>query len=142
MVALVQTAVVRQENDALFGEQVVQLELAELDVGPGGVAEVVKPHERGLDARGSVRVQRRHEAERDVLVERPEHQEVDAGEIEAGLGERLLGAAARGPRRGIHELFGRAFQVELRRRDRKSTRLNSSHGYISYAVFCLKKKNN
>src|SRR5687768_17715785 len=29
----------------------------------------------------------------------------------------------------------------LRRRDRKSTRLNSSHGYISYAVFCLKKKN-
>src|SRR5947208_11447258 len=28
-----------------------------------------------------------------------------------------------------------------RRRDRKSTRLNSSHQIISYAVFCLKKKN-
>src|SRR2546422_6355171 len=28
----------------------------------------------------------------------------------------------------------------LRETDRKSTRLNSSHGYISYAVFCLKKK--
>src|SRR5687768_18258578 len=28
----------------------------------------------------------------------------------------------------------------LRAPDRKSTRLNSSHGYISYAVFCLKKK--
>src|SRR5687768_18190566 len=28
----------------------------------------------------------------------------------------------------------------LAERDRKSTRLNSSHGYISYAVFCLKKK--
>src|SRR2546429_1693972 len=28
-----------------------------------------------------------------------------------------------------------------KRIDRKSTRLNSSHGYISYAVFCLKKKN-
>src|SRR5205809_2782201 len=28
----------------------------------------------------------------------------------------------------------------LAARDRKSTRLNSSHGYISYAVFCLKKK--
>src|SRR2546429_1847526 len=27
-----------------------------------------------------------------------------------------------------------------RTKDRKSTRLNSSHGYISYAVFCLKKK--
>src|SRR5687768_18130009 len=31
--------------------------------------------------------------------------------------------------------------LRLRRKaDRKSTRLNSSHGYISYAVFCLKKK--
>src|SRR2546422_8189483 len=28
----------------------------------------------------------------------------------------------------------------VRQLDRKSTRLNSSHGYISYAVFCLKKK--
>src|SRR2546422_11423234 len=28
----------------------------------------------------------------------------------------------------------------LSAQDRKSTRLNSSHGYISYAVFCLKKK--
>src|SRR2546422_4275396 len=28
----------------------------------------------------------------------------------------------------------------LQEGDRKSTRLNSSHGYISYAVFCLKKK--
>src|SRR5687768_18137054 len=31
--------------------------------------------------------------------------------------------------------------VLVARLDRKSTRLNSSHGYISYAVFCLKKKN-
>src|SRR2546422_6515646 len=30
--------------------------------------------------------------------------------------------------------------VQRHRLDRKSTRLNSSHGYISYAVFCLKKK--
>src|SRR2546422_8969602 len=30
--------------------------------------------------------------------------------------------------------------TELALLDRKSTRLNSSHGYISYAVFCLKKK--
>src|SRR2546429_6951189 len=32
-------------------------------------------------------------------------------------------------------------RLEETNRDRKSTRLNSSHGYISYAVFCLKKKN-
>src|SRR2546422_5776892 len=33
-------------------------------------------------------------------------------------------------------------QIGPFRGDRKSTRLNSSHGYISYAVFCLKKKKN
>src|SRR5205809_3158098 len=32
------------------------------------------------------------------------------------------------------------FKTRQATRDRKSTRLNSSHGYISYAVFCLKKK--
>src|SRR3712207_8562946 len=34
----------------------------------------------------------------------------------------------------------RALARRARRRDRKSTRLNSSHANISYAVFCLKKK--
>src|SRR5687768_18359063 len=33
-----------------------------------------------------------------------------------------------------------ATDILVERLDRKSTRLNSSHGYISYAVFCLKKK--
>src|SRR2546422_7137108 len=36
----------------------------------------------------------------------------------------------------------RAAQSWVLKTDRKSTRLNSSHGYISYAVFCLKKKKN
>src|SRR5436305_14272290 len=35
----------------------------------------------------------------------------------------------------------RALERHHQRRDRKSTRLNSSHVRISYAVFCLKKKN-
>src|SRR5687768_17720053 len=35
-----------------------------------------------------------------------------------------------------------ALTTALEQQDRKSTRLNSSHGYISYAVFCLKKKTN
>src|SRR2546429_5748302 len=34
----------------------------------------------------------------------------------------------------------RRVEIPVRAGDRKSTRLNSSHGYISYAVFCLKKK--
>src|SRR5207253_5121733 len=35
----------------------------------------------------------------------------------------------------------RELQVAVQKQDRKSTRLNSSHVAISYAVFCLKKKN-
>src|SRR5438445_5299413 len=38
------------------------------------------------------------------------------------------------------EMILRDLTVSGRRRDRKSTRLNSSHANISYAVFCLKKK--
>src|SRR2546427_13306138 len=47
----------------------------------------------------------------------------------SGARGRLLGAA--------HECSGKDAAQE---RDRKSTRLNSSHSQISYAVFCLKKK--
>src|SRR3712207_8316246 len=36
---------------------------------------------------------------------------------------------------------GEPIRIALRARDRKSRRLNSSHANISYAVFCLKKKN-
>src|SRR2546422_1362797 len=39
----------------------------------------------------------------------------------------------------VRQAGGLAAHVPLET-DRKSTRLNSSHGYISYAVFCLKKK--
>src|SRR5258708_20657786 len=43
-------------------------------------------------------------------------------------------------RNGPHEAIGPA--ANIKRADRKSTRLNSSHQIISYAVFCLKKKKN
>src|SRR2546422_11523359 len=46
-------------------------------------------------------------------------------------------SAVPGMRRGA---AARARRRARARQDRKSTRLNSSHGYISYAVFCLKKK--
>src|SRR2546429_5936045 len=64
-------------------------------------------------------------------------------EIPADAAERhlLLGVG----QRDAVQLLGAVERVlaDARRRilsDRKSTRLNSSHGYISYAVFCLKKK--
>src|SRR2546422_7004528 len=56
------------------------------------------------------------------------------------------GRPSRGFRPGVglpwsaHRTAGRQAARASSRRDRKSTRLNSSHGYISYAVFCLKKK--
>src|SRR3712207_2235437 len=45
-------------------------------------------------------------------------------------------------RLGELDLARRKVDPMDRRRDRKSTRLNSSHANISYAVFCLKKKKN
>src|SRR5690554_7679307 len=43
---------------------------------------------------------------------------------------------------GFHSFYvNKLIQTNLSVRDRKSTRLNSSHVRISYAVFCLKKKN-
>src|SRR2546422_7220903 len=59
------------------------------------------------------------------------------------IGKHVAFGAARLWRRGIAELLASGAPLAgdfLDERDRKSTRLNSSHGYISYAVFCLKKK--
>src|SRR2546430_3514316 len=67
-------------------------------------------------------------------------------------GKRRSGARAGGVQAGFdhaaHEVQGGSVRVDEGRRwaahavfqDRKSTRLNSSHSQISYAVFCLKKK--
>src|SRR2546430_12183411 len=48
---------------------------------------------------------------------------------------------ARSYRSHVGEVDLTARRVIIGRQDRKSTRLNSSHSQISYAVFCLKKKN-
>src|SRR3989449_8378631 len=74
-----------------------------------------------------------------------------AGQLDRELsdGDRsVTGAAAHARRRTAHTAtptrrqrgLARRPDRRLAREDRKSTRLNSSHGYISYAVFCLKKK--
>src|SRR2546422_222539 len=42
--------------------------------------------------------------------------------------------------REVADALSYAHSHDVAMQDRKSTRLNSSHGYISYAVFCLKKK--
>src|SRR3712207_7689668 len=57
---------------------------------------------------------------------------------EPGRDERRLNHAAH---RGGVRAYRILVRVRVAAEDRKSTRLNSSHANISYAVFCLKKKN-
>src|SRR5687768_17625355 len=80
---------------------------------------------RSLPTRGSV-------------VGREEDQIPGADQLPADLDPGLDRERARRRAVGLPE---RRQAEEVRGEDRKSTRLNSSHGYISYAVFCLKKKN-
>src|SRR5687768_18209936 len=58
------------------------------------------------------------------------HHDLHGTAAARGDGPRTAGVLRRRTQRGTIRATG----------DRKSTRLNSSHGYISYAVFCLKKK--
>src|SRR2546422_2887502 len=65
--------------------------------------------------------------------------------VQAQLAAESESQAVSAERDRIRLLLGRADEQKDRADlqelgDRKSTRLNSSHGYISYAVFCLKKK--
>src|SRR2546429_6585249 len=57
-----------------------------------------------------------------------------------GIGEQRRVALRAAEYGGKQFGAGLVLQRTQCRLDRKSTRLNSSHGYISYAVFCLKKK--
>src|SRR5438445_7783340 len=57
-------------------------------------------------------------------------QQVDAGQLVAEARVKLA-----------DHVPGKCDWIHRRGQDRKSTRLNSSHANISYAVFCLKKKN-
>src|SRR5256886_6658381 len=53
---------------------------------------------------------------------------------------RRNGTSFQGDRQDNKRIMGRERGSNITGRDRKSTRLNSSHSQISYAVFCLKKK--
>src|SRR2546421_4149578 len=58
------------------------------------------------------------------------------------MGDRRVAPARRAQRCCVATPAARRSPIlRFHRRDRKSTRLNSSHDQISYAVFCLKKKN-
>src|SRR3712207_8620452 len=65
-----------------------------------------------------------------------------AGVRQDVVGGRLDVVGQTGQRSGHRGLLPRVRAVHTPGEDRKSTRLNSSHANISYAVFCLKKKKN
>src|SRR3712207_7372094 len=78
--------------------------------------------------------------------ERPAGSQVEAGAMEVALDLTVAHVALGQRDGGVRALIGyrveRAVAVhDGQLGDRKSTRLNSSHANISYAVFCLKKKN-
>src|SRR3712207_9056506 len=66
--------------------------------------------------------------------------EVRPAALEESVDRLLRREARRLVQRAVRELPPRGEQVLQQGLDRKSTRLNSSHANISYAVFCLKKK--
>src|SRR2546422_4249579 len=65
---------------------------------------------------------------------------VTLNEVQAGFGTEIASLVDGVTKLGKIEWMSREERQAESLRDRKSTRLNSSHGYISYAVFSLKKK--
>src|SRR3712207_8364556 len=63
---------------------------------------------------------------------------IEANAITGARGEKIRGD----PNAATHVGAAKGLAASLDELDRKSTRLNSSHANISYAVFCLKKKKN
>src|SRR2546422_3052603 len=91
---------------------------------------------RSLEASGAAEDDHAEEHDRHLELERARRDGLELGGVD-GSGE----PGERGAERERQEL-GRDRVDPRAVGDRKSTRLNSSHGYISYAVFCLKKKTN
>src|SRR5688572_32375611 len=75
----------------------------------------------------------------DLSVRRRERKSRPGGR---GGGPRRASSISRWPNGRAGSSYSGTWPSRASPRDRKSTRLNSSHSQISYAVFCLKKKNN
>src|SRR2546427_8730848 len=73
---------------------------------------------------------------------------INSRDFQRAAGERaeaqvvVLGPRRLEPRQRVRFRVKDGIAVGDKKQDRKSTRLNSSHSQISYAVFCLKKKKN
>src|SRR2546422_5586493 len=110
----------------------------------GGTAQMLETVDRGLDQ--IVGVAAAQALGQDVLDSRHLEHRAHAGSRDhSGAGRSGLEHDAAGAEPAHHRMRNRSASrhrdvEQALLGDRKSTRLNSSHGYISYAVFCLKKK--
>src|SRR2546422_2457143 len=105
-------------------------------LGMGDVLSLIEKAEETIDQQKALEVHRKLQTDTFTLADfRDQLRQVR----QIGSVDQMLGML---PKVGIFKDAGkvRMDEKELVHIDRKSTRLNSSHGYISYAVFCLKKK--
>src|SRR5207244_12886803 len=117
----------RTEQDVQNGEQ---------QKGAGALL-----HDKGRAEKRSAAQIRRHAATIDRAREDEQARENGRQDEVLGVGRgREQSRAQREGREGHSGHHGALVEPETALEDRKSTRLNSSHQIISYAVFCLKKK--
>src|SRR6267142_4383364 len=107
-----------------------------------GEIDPVEPAIEAARKGAEVTVIREVDAERDPRKVHTEEPLLCSGiRIQGGMGSSVLGRAPLGRRQvGDPGVASSQVEIEAPALDRKSTRLNSSHMSISYAVFCLKKK--
>src|SRR5207245_4137329 len=113
VIGRIRAAVSRKEQEALLGDQVVQLELPHFEVDPSVAPEIVEPDERGLEVEKAVFVSRWEQHEGNVLVQRSRGPQVHTREIETRLREGLRhttsarrGNTGRNAGRGVRRLLG------------------------------------
>src|SRR2546422_4601349 len=123
----------------LVGEQDVHVVLDEVEEGGAMPVDAEGIRERQRDLAPGRVGEAGGDAECFLGGRRVEEVALQIEDVPAGDEPRIDVAGAELRRRA--EIGGhRALRVRRHHDDRKSTRLNSSHGYISYAVFCLEKK--
>ena len=84
VVELVNAAVAGERQNALFGKQVVEFELAQLDVEPGAAEQVVEPRHDGFKVERRRIIGRRQHVEREILLQSAAGVEVEAAQVKAG----------------------------------------------------------
>ncbi len=89
VIELVNAAVTGERKDALLRKQIVEFELAHLDVEPGAAEQVVEPRHHGFKVERGCIVRRRQHIEREILFERAAGVEVETAKIEAGTRDAL-----------------------------------------------------